>query len=108
MMGYAHRVLHSTWESIAHAIEAGERPQKPPKVQPGGLQRDTANHVFGAFSPSMKHSDVPTELKEIALQVIEEWEGGSQGGLWTRPAYDGLTIGIDEVTGSVWDDGYLS
>ena len=106
-MGYAHRVLHSTWESISLALEAGQRPRRPPKTQPGGLQKDAANHVFGAFSPTMKHSDVPEELREIALEVVEEWEGGPKGGIWTRPAYDGLTIFVDEATGKVWDDGYL-
>lgn len=106
-MGFAHRVLHTTWESIATAIGNGERPQRPPEVQPGGSQKDAANHVFGAFSPNMKHSENPEELKEIALQVLEEWEGGPKEPLWTRPAYDGLTVCVEESTGRVWDDGYL-
>jgi hypothetical protein len=37
----------------------------------------------------MRHSEVPEELKEIALEVLEEWEGGPQDPLWIRPTFDG-------------------
>lgn len=71
------------------AVEAGERPRKPPQVKPGGLQVHSQDLAFGAFSPHMHHSDVPEKLKEIALTVLEEWEGGPQAPLWLRPTFDG-------------------
>lgn len=83
------RVLHSTWESICTAVEAGEQPQKAPKVKPGGLQVQSKDLAFGAFSPHMRHSEVPDELKEIALRVLQEWEGGPQDPIWIRPTFDG-------------------
>ena len=98
------RVLHSTWEAISLAVEQGERPKHPPKVVPGGLQREAGNLSFGAFNPKMRHSEDPAELKEIALSVLEEWEGGPKEPLWTRPAYDGLALFIDERTGECSDD----
>lgn len=83
------RVLHSTWESICEAIESGERPKHPPKVKSGGLQVHSKDLAFGAYSSHMQHSEVPDELKEIALRVLEEWEGGPQDPIWMRPTFDG-------------------
>ena len=37
----------------------------------------------------MKHSEVPEELKQIALETLEEWEGGPKDPIWIRPAFDG-------------------
>lgn len=84
-----HSVEHSTWESVCTAVEQGHRPVKPPHVKPGGLQLHSKDLAFGAFSPHMHHSDVPEQLKEIALSVLEEWEGGPQEPLWLRPTFDG-------------------
>lgn len=136
MIGFAHRVTHATWEKVARAIGSGERPKHPPQVRPGGLQAEASKLSFGAFSKHMRHSEDGDELKEIALQVVEEWEGGPQGPLWIRPSFDGQvrcgseqadarksevkvidtfysplthamqTIYVDEETGQCWDDEY--
>lgn len=92
-------MTHATWESICQAVEAGERPQSPPEVRPGGLQTESEKLAFGAFSPHMKHSDDPSELKEIALQVLEEWEGGPKEPIWARPTFDGH---VSSVSSSIY------
>ena len=70
-------------------MESGERPRNPPTTELGGLQVRHKDLAFGAFSPYMRHSEIPSELKEIALEVLEEWEGGPQDPLWIRPTFDG-------------------
>ena len=47
------------------------------------------NMAGGKFGPSMPHSEVPEELKEIALCALEDWEGGPRSPLWIRPTFDG-------------------
>lgn len=41
---------------------------------------------------------------DYALRAIESWEGGPKGGLWVRPACDGMTIRVGEK--GVSDDVY--
>lgn len=83
------RALHSTWESICSAVEEGERPRNPPATIPGGLQQKLSNMACGSFGPGFPHSEVPEELKEIALCALEAWEGGPKEPIWLRPTFDG-------------------
>lgn len=75
-------------------------------MKPGGLQAEAEKLSYGAFNPKMKHSEVPSELKEIALQAIEEWEGRPLEPLWIKPGFDGQVIYVDESTGKCWDSEY--
>lgn len=45
---------------------------------------------FGAFNPKMRHSDNGDELIQIALESLEEWEGGPKGPIRMQPCFDGL------------------
>ena len=101
-----YRVLHTTWEKVCNAIEQGERPKTTPQSVEGGLQKQAEKLSYGAFNSNMRHSDNPDEFKEIALQVLQEWEGGPRAGVWTRPAFDGQVIYVDEATGNCWDSEY--
>ena len=43
-------------------------------------------------------------FKEHALRAVESWEGGVKGGIWVRPACDGMTVSVGGE--GVCDDVY--
>jgi hypothetical protein len=92
LTGFEHKVTHDSWHRFGLALTSGERCKSPrPLSTKGQLQPDI----------QLIHNEADSDaFKEIALREVEGYQGGPVGKIWVRPAYDGLSIWMN-------DDGTL-
>jgi hypothetical protein len=101
LTGFAHKVTHDSWHQFGLALTSGERCKSPrPLSTKGQLQPDMGATVFEAQGQPIHNEADSDVFKEIALREVEGYQGGPAGKIWVRPAYDGLSIWMN-------DDGTL-
>ncbi|GAA5982654.1 hypothetical protein JCM11641_002325 [Rhodosporidiobolus odoratus] len=121
LFGFGHRTSHTLWLSACQALSTTPHPPSRYPSSPSiPIPPPTFTYELSSGHPDPRYEDVEV-FRERALQAVESWrvgagadEGGlggrevekdgeKVGGVWVRPAVDGMTITTGERVG---DDEY--
>ncbi|KAK4046099.1 hypothetical protein OIV83_006352 [Microbotryomycetes sp. JL201] len=101
-VGFGHYVSHDCWVNTCEQLQKGARTTLP--VDPNvrlPIEKEKWRVMNGSPDPTREDWSVHSNY---ALRAVESFEGGYFGGLWIRPACDGMTVAISETRAT--DDVY--
>ncbi|KAM0792026.1 hypothetical protein ACM66B_006253 [Microbotryomycetes sp. NB124-2] len=102
MVGFGHYVSHDCWVNTCEQLQKGARTTLPVHANVRlPIEREKWRVMNGTPDPTKEDWSVHANY---ALRAVESFEGGHYGGLWIRPACDGMTVKVTATTAR--DDVY--